>query len=266
MRGWLLGACGALLGLVFAACASVRRAPPFPWPASAAAAVAEARTLERLRPPGWLAAAEERARAAEGLAPGWVAPRRVLDDLARLRLAGHGALARRRAALDDGADAAELYLAARLEGRGTRATMERAVALDPTLAWARHGLAWHHSDAGELGAALRAGERALERAAGSYELGCFALALARWRLERGEGEAARALLDEVLARAALVEPERTELGVLLAAAELEGEDVETRMRGLARGAALLAAGVLSAGEYERLGSALVGARARVVHP
>ena len=73
-------------------------------------------------------------------------------------------------------------------------------------------------------------------------------------------------LAEGLAAARLEEPERTELGVALALAELESTEPETLERGFGRGVALLEAAQLATDEYERLGEALLARRALLRHP
>src|SRR5436190_16857972 len=78
---------------------------------------------------------------AEFLAPGWVAPERLLDELDRVHLRGVIVLREHRAALaNDPRDARRLYLAGRLEGKDGRKRFEDAVRSDPALAWGWHGL------------------------------------------------------------------------------------------------------------------------------
>ncbi len=255
-----------VLGLAPAACSVTRGSRRPPLPVEATRALAEAREFTRARPDGWLAQAEDAAARAQAAAPDWLAPKRVLDDLAREGWLGHEALAARRAALVPEATPAELYLVGRLEGQAGRARIERAARLDPELAWAQHGLAWHRFLAGEPRAALREGRRAVELARGSYELGQFAAAEARYLLELGQVEKAVARLEDVLAEAQLAEPERTELGVALALAELESAEPETLEQGFWRGVALLEGGRLAQEEYDRLGEALLALRGGIAHP
>jgi len=264
MRMRLLAPLALAAALLASACRSAPPARPFPHPESAAALLAEARDLERSRPPGWFAAAEAACASATQLAPGWVAPRRMADELARLRLDAHGALARRRADLLDGADAAELYLVGRLEGEAGGARFARALELERSLAWAHHGQAWWLARAGPNAAAVRAAGRARALAAGSYELGFFALAEARLLRELERVDEAGALLESVLADARLVEPERSELAVFLT--ELELADARLADRGLLRGRELLARPGLAPAELERLGSALCERGVVLAHP
>jgi hypothetical protein len=249
-----------IAGLAPAACSLRRGAHGPPLPATATAALAEARTLVRERPEGWRAAAEAALTRAEAAAPDWIAPRRVRDDLLRQELLGHEALALRRGEVDAQASAADLYLAARLEGRAGFARLEQAAHLDPGFAWGQHGLAWQHFLSGEPRAALRAGRRATELARGSYELATFASSEARYRLSLGANEAAVEGLESALADERLEEPERTELEVVLARAELESFDLELAERGFWRAEALLRADRLSAEEYEDLGASLLERR------
>jgi hypothetical protein len=261
---WIVGALA--LALAPAACTLARSTRLPPLPLEATSALAEARTLMRERPPGWRRSASERAERAAAAAPDWVAPARVLDDLAREDWLGHEALAARRAALAERPGPAELYLAGRLEGRAGRGHLERAARLDPAFAWAQHGLAWHLFLEGRARVAVREGRRALELARGSYELGQFASAEARYLLALERDEAACELLLETLADARLAEPERTELAVALAEAELGSRALEIVERGFFRGLATLEANHLAPEEYERLGEALLARRGRVDHP
>ncbi len=260
-RLFFLGGTALLVSLAPAACSLRRGAHAEPLPSAATAALAEARECLRLRPDGWRVRAQEAAARAAAAAPEWIAPRRVHDDLLREALLGHEALQERRAALEPQASADELYLAGRLEGRAGAAHLERAARLDPTLAWAQHGLAWQHFQAGQTRAALHAGRRAVGLARGSYELGVFVGAEVRYLLELGRDEAARERLEEALVEAHLAEPERTELEAVLARTELEGEDLELVERGFWRTVELLENGRLANDEYEALGRAVLARRA-----
>jgi hypothetical protein len=244
-----------------AACSLRRGARLAPLPPAATEALAEARELARVRPDGWRAGARQAAERAAAAAPEWTAPQRVLDDLGREELLGHELLAARTAALAPDATAAELYLAGRLEGRPGAALLERAARLDPALAWAQHGLAWQHFQAGQTRAALHAGRRAVELARGSYELGYFAGAEVRYLLELGRFGAARERLEEVLADERLAEPERTELELALARAELADDDPELVERGFWRAVALLEHERLARDEYDELGREVLARRA-----
>jgi hypothetical protein len=266
MKRLLLLALPALLAFLPPACSLRRGTRAVRLPRAATEALAEARELERARPAGWLEGASAAVRRAQEAAPDWVAPKRVQDDLERQALLGHEALGVRWAALGPEASAAELYLAGRLEGRGGDEHLEEAARRDPGLSWAQHGLAWLRFLSGDTRAALRAGTRARELARGSYELGFFTLAEARYRLERGDVEEAIARLEDGLADPRLDEPERTELEVALARAELESDDGTAVERGFWRAVGLLEGQRLAAGEYEELGAQLLARRTRVDQP
>lgn len=235
------------------------------------AALAEARELARMRPEGWRAKALAAAARAEAASPGWIAPRRVHDDLERELLLGHEALATRRGALDpDGTGASvraeDAYLVGRLEGREGLARLELAARLQPDLAWAQHGLGYQRFLSGQPRGALRAARRACDLARGSYELGVFAGAEARYLLDLGERERAVERLLALLDDPRLAEPERTELSVVLARAELDAEDGPELERGFWRALALLEEGRLAEEEWDALGAALLARRSAVRQP
>lgn len=262
----LPGLTALLFWLGPAACSLTRGTRLPPLPPEATQALAEARELVRARPVGWRVRAEDAARRAAAAAPDWLAPERVLDDLEREVWLGHQALEVRRAALEPEASPAELYLAGRLEGPAGLAHIERAARQDPTLAWAQHGLAWYRFLGGAPRAALREGRRALELARGSYELGQFAGAQARYLLELERVDEAVELLADTLGDARLLEPEHTEVAVALAQAELTSERPLVIERGFWRALGLLEQARLTTDEYERLGEELLARRARVDHP
>ena len=126
--GLLLGLAAAGFGLLGPACRSTTPAPRVEQvPAAASAALEEARTWMRGSGPGAVERARAAVRRARELAPDWIAPRRLEDDLMVADLLGIEALASHRRALDaDPDDAAELYLAGRLEGALGRFRFERA--------------------------------------------------------------------------------------------------------------------------------------------
>ncbi|HEX6884404.1 MAG TPA: hypothetical protein VF530_13580 [Planctomycetota bacterium] len=253
---------GAALALVLCAstlACSLRGTRTTPLPPSATAALADARQLLRQRPEGWRAGTELALTRAAAAAPGWIAPARVRDDLWREQLLGHVALAERRAELAAAPGAAAYYLAGRLEGRGGYADLERAARLDPGLSWGQHGLAWLRYQEGDVRGARQAGRRALALARGSYELGTFATALARFAPGPDE---ARELLAEVLADARLAEPERSEVALALARAELASDESEPREQGFWRGVGLLEEQRLTGREIEELGELLLRRRLR----
>lgn len=203
------------------------------------------------------ARARERARAAAlralELAPDWVAPRRMLDDLARADLLGLEALEERRAALAARpADAGLTYLVGRLEGERGRWRFERAVALDPDLAWGHHGLAWAASLDGDARSALRHGRRALERARDPFERSFFTAALARYHAAADGAQQALELLETCLAEAQLAPIDRVELSVQAAQIELGLVFRPEYDRGWQRALGLLREHDLTEGEVEAL--------------
>ena len=87
--------------------------------------------------------AVESARLAAQLAPDWAAPERFLDRwLHRASLTLPDRYAAHLGAAEAG-DARAAYLAARLEQTGASEGLRQAATLDPSLAWAWHGLAWN---------------------------------------------------------------------------------------------------------------------------
>jgi len=186
-----------LLGLSAQACRSLGLAPvvPVAEPVSRRFAAVRAMPRESLEQREAALAAAREVAAAD---PGWVAPRRLVDDLMRQLLRGPEALAaRRRELAEDPDDPAALYLVGRLEGREGREELERAGRLGGS-AWTEHGLAWAAFSSGEPERALRPGERALALARDPYERAFFTRALVRYREALGEDAEARALLFEGL--------------------------------------------------------------------
>lgn len=212
------------------------------------------------------ARARERARAAaeraRDLAPDWVAPRRMLDDLAREDLLGLEALEAHRSELRAQPGRADLcYLAGRLEGmRGAR-RFARAVELDPDLAWGHHGKAWAASIAGRRRAALRSGALALARARSPYERAFFTAALARYHLAGDDAGRALELIEERLEDRELAPIDRIELSVQAALIELSLVYRPEYERGWQRALALLREHDLTEAE---IGSLL--ARMRLFRP
>ncbi len=220
-----------------ASCASNRAPRVAPVASAASERLAEARlALEA----GDLARAREAAERAAELAPDWVAPRRVLDDLARRSLRGPEALGERLRALEESPDDAGLaYLAGRLEGAGGVARLERATRLDRSLAWPWHGVAWNAFLAGDARAAVRAGRRAVERARDPWEHAFFAQALARYLLDLGRHGEAVDVLEPCLDLEGLPAADRVEAATWLAVCELAGEDPVMVERGYRRAIRLL---------------------------
>jgi tetratricopeptide (TPR) repeat protein len=144
---------------------------------------------------------EEAARAALDraleLVPGWVAPRRLQDEIARADLRGVDALRAHRAALAaDPHDAGELYLTGRLEGNAGEPRFEQAVRDDPGLAWGHHGLSWAAAARGDRREAVVHAQNALDRARDPWERTFFTLTLARQLVSAERRDEALELLDE----------------------------------------------------------------------
>lgn len=189
----------AALGGLVLAMAACRSAPPPPEPVSPEASALLARAARADRD-GHPAVALEAAGRALELAPGWVAPRRLLDDWLREDLLGPRALAAHLQALEtDPADAGSAYLAGRLEGPEGAARFRRAVRSDPGLAWGHHGRAWAASRKRRWSEAVAAQERAFAQARDSWERSYFASALARIHRAAGDAEAAEKVLRTRLA-------------------------------------------------------------------
>jgi len=228
------------------------------WPAvgaDASRAFEEVRLLER---EGRSQAPEARARAARAaeralaLEPGWIAPRRFLDDLERADLLGPELLARHRQAIESAPrDSSEHYLLGRLLGDRGRSRMARAASLDPRNAWAWHGQAVLARAAGERGGALAAARRALELARDPAERAVFAHSLAGILLAEERAGEAIELLDGERARLASRSGEGIEadgLAVSQALAELRSPEPEARARGARRARELVALGRATAAE------------------
>jgi hypothetical protein len=262
---WLGPALGA--ALVPLACHAGRSASAEPLPLEALHELAEARRIQRQAGPDWRAAASAAAGRAAQLAPGWVAPRRFLDDMLREELRAPTALALRREELERSPqDAGCAYLTGRLEGRAGRARIEAAVRLDPALSWARHGSAWNRFLDGDARGALANGRAALGRARGSYEKATFAIALARYRLALDEPEEAIELLEGLLGSGELEPLDQVDCQAWLARAELAASDAELVERGFWRVLELFERDDVGAEEREQLGSDLLANLGRVAHP
>ena len=205
---------------------------------------------------GTLAATAEARLAAQravDLAPGWVAPRRFLDELARADLLGVQALARHRAELaENPMDPGVCYLAGRLEGRSGAWRFERAVQLDPTLAWAWHGLAWAAAADGDPATAIRHGQRAVQYARDAFEYGYFQSGLARIEFSRGKPREALARLMPLLDSPEIAPVDRVELAVQAAQIELSMFFQAEGRRGEQRALKLLREEDLTDAEVEAL--------------
>jgi hypothetical protein len=203
------------------------------------------------------AQAAERARSAAhralAAAPDWIAPQRLLDDLARADLLGLESVESYRAHLAEFPDdARSLYLLGRLEGPRGAARFERAVEVAPDFAWGHHGLAWSAAQRGNLGAAARHQRLALARARGSAERSLFTAALARLLAAGDRSQEALELLVQRLAASEISAVDRVELAVQAAQIELGLLFRPEHVRGWERALALLREHDLTDREVESL--------------
>jgi hypothetical protein len=218
----LLGALSAALALFAVACISVTRHISAPQVSSdASAALEEARTWARSNEP----AARERAQAAIqraiALAPDWIGPRRVYDEMRRDDLLGIEALAEHRAALEKNPDdPVELYLAGRLEGSLGYDRFLRAAQVAPDLAWSQHGLGFIAAEHREWALAQRHAERALSLARDPWERSYFSATLARYLVGAEKLRPALAVLEARLADPEISQVDHVELSVQSALIEL----------------------------------------------
>ena len=215
----------------FACAARPPRVEPVPPAASTALAEARARLREGADE------SEVRARAEEALRidPGWVAPQRLLDDLARTDLRASEVLAERLEGLAERPDdPGLLYLVGRLEGAAGTSRFERALELDPALGWAYHGAGWMRFRAGQSKSALRYGRKAIDRARDDWERMSFAIAVARYEDSRGRSSDAIELLEGIRRAPDLSAADRIELEIELARIELSSDETDRIERGFWR--------------------------------
>lgn len=193
-------------------------------------------------------------RRARLLAPDWVAPLRLLDDIERNRLLGVEALRAHRLALErDPSDAAEAYLAGRLEGQDGARRFREAVRFDPRLSWGWHGLAQAEAGA-DSRAALEHARRAVALARDPWERAYFTNSLAKLLAAGGrESEvAALDLLDDAARGAGFAERERNSLEVAALEIGLASSLAPARERAYERGLTLLRQADPSDSELESL--------------
>lgn len=230
-------------------------APPRATPVSreASSAFREARELSRARGGATREQALESARRALAAEPDWVAPARLIDELLRADLRGLEALTAHRRALEENPnDARELYLAGRLEGAAGIRRFERAVVVDPDLAWGWHGMAWAAAVAGDLDGALENGRKAMARARDPWERAYFGSSLARY-LDLGDRtKESLALLEELLDSNELSGVDRVELEVQAAQIELSMLFDRRAIRGRERALRLLRDADLTDSEVDAL--------------
>ena len=205
------------------------------------AAFAEARRL-RAAGSGWGDPALGEALAeARRLAPGWVPPSRMEDDLLIRELRQVEALERRRNEREaDPEDPRAAYLMARLESAQDPAGFARALEVDPGFAWSLHGHAYTRSLQGDASKPLiDEWSLAIQRAPTSWESAYMGLRLAlvvqEWRSSSG----ARGILNQLLELPRLTARDRAWLEVELTLMELRTGLSETREMGVARGLRLL---------------------------
>ncbi len=254
-------AAGLLLAVASCAAPAARREPA--PPDEAVEAFARARGL-RARGAGFGDPELGRALAEAGeLAPDWVPPRRLEDDLLVAELRQVEALERRRTQrAQRPGDPGPAYLAARLEGGADTAAFEEALRVDRDFAWSLHGRAYGLSLTRADGALLReAWGAAMERAATPWEQAYMGHRLARTLQERGETADGVAVLDGLLEEPRLLAPDRAWLEAERAAMALRGADREGRRLAYETGLRLLREEPLDPGTARVLFGALAGADA-----
>ncbi|MFT5150546.1 MAG: hypothetical protein ACI841_000528 [Planctomycetota bacterium] len=239
-----------LLLVALAACATPRSNRDFTVSMEASRALADARRRLRLGEPGVAEAAER----AQALAPDWVAPRRILDDLLAFDLLAPRALMAHRAQLTvDSYDAGAHYLAGRLEDAASVDHFWRAVNLDPGFSWGYHALATRAMQADDWDSAIRFGEMASMRARDPNERGHFLASLARYLRGAKQHIDAVGLLMGALGygdRSSIGEPkesdndylleeDRLRLRIELARCELASHDRDLQERGFSRAVLLI---------------------------
>jgi len=238
------------------ACVTAGDGPHPAVPLEASRAFGEARRITRHADPADVQARAEAVAKAEralDLNPGWVAPRRFLDEELRSDLRGPEALGARRQDLAlNPEDVGLHYLVGRLEGQGGESHLKEAVRLDPYEPWAQHGLAWNAYRRGEFSKAKRYGKRALDRARDPFERAQFAWAMARYLTSDGEEDEALELLATHASSEDIAAWDRTWLTVELALLELGSGDYQRRLGGALRAARLLREADLTDDEVKRL--------------
>src|SRR5260221_6111698 len=251
------GVASALAGIAIA-CQSLRALRIDPVPAEASRLFDEAEAIDALSATGETAPAQRElardlARRAHVVAPDWIAPVRLLDDLLRVELRGVEALAAHRDRLASvGEDARELYLAGRLEGSDGEARFARAAEIDPTLAWARHGLAVAAERRGDARGTVAHARAAAARARDPWERSFFAASLARYLSAGGDRKGAIAVLARRLGEADITAHDRVYLSVQSAGLSLDDRDTGDVLPAYRRCIDLLRDPMLPDGEVETL--------------
>jgi tetratricopeptide (TPR) repeat protein len=207
----------------------------------------------RTEGPGRDARAREALERSIAIAPDWVAPRRLLDEILRGELRGVEALQAHLEALEkDPRNAGELYLAGRLEGLDGIERFEHAADADPSLAWAHHGLGWAANVRGDAKRAVEHARLALKCARDSWERSFFTATLARFLGVARDREQARELIEERVREPDTSSADRTALAVLSVSIGLEDDSSRVRTESYERGLELVRVGDLAEAEVEEL--------------
>jgi hypothetical protein len=251
---WILAA--GLLAACAAAPVHLAAGPP----PEAAAAFAAARALheggaDADDPALWRALARARQ-----MAPDWVPPRRLEDDLLRAEHLEVEALERRRAErAARPASALAHYLTARLEAELDPRAFAQIVQLDPDFAWGRHAWAFARSLAGDDDGRIALDwRRAVLQACTPWEAAHFTRGLAEY-FERNDREGqALELLERALAELDLLRADRARLAAELAMLELRLGNLEGQRKGYERALSLVRSDALSDQILEQLVAALEG--------
>ena len=254
---------GMALLLCLASCRISGSAPaPRSLDPAAERAFAEAQFLLRGNDHESIGRARAAALRAAQLAPDWVAPRRVLDDIDRDKLLGPELLAEYEAQLrQDPSHAPSLYLAARLDGTvRAEQRFKQAIEADSGFAWGYHGLAWTRALIGDLRGASSAERRALSYARGSWERCFFTEALAKRFVDRGRSVLALDLLLERLGEEDLFPADRLALSVRASEIGMSLPYGIRSREGASRALELLRQGGLTDAEVHRLVLGLVAAK------
>ncbi len=235
----------AILAALACACRTLPATPPTPVPDAASAALYEAEDALRegadLRGSRGdeLNARRALERAVE-LAPDWVAPKRLLDEIARADLRGVDALRAHRDALGkDPHDAGEQYLTGRLEGRAGEPRFEAAVREDPGLAWGHHGLSWAAAARGDRSEAVFHARVALACARDPWERTFFTQTLARQLVAADRRDEALDLLDERAAADDVPAQDRARIAALSVELALEASNSRLGFQAYERGIEIL---------------------------
>ncbi len=249
---------GAALGCALVSCVSPAPHAQPPVADAAQAAFARAR---RLHAEGTRADAGElweELRLAQELAPQWVAPARLEDDLLIAELRSVEALERRRFAVQgDPANANSHYLAARLTRTGDPGVYQKIVQLDPQFAWGHHAFAVTHASRGPEAVTEAAWQRAIRLARSSWERAFFGVRLAEFLFSQRSPAAAREFLLSFLEDWTLRPADRAWVASVLARTELRsGLGPMTRV-GYSRGLRLLEGGQLTEVFYGELALAMI---------